>query len=806
MANLFKGYAQKSDFSGNLLKGVDPSDKILEEGQRYLSQWKDVSQGEGENQRNYLAALEAKFQAEEADRERNRKLESYFADGWGKALTKRHEGLIGNAEAKLTEAQETAKKLEGWSESAINLGVDAAKGYAKARRDFGMNLAIDLGLSWETVQGIQAADGVFDETYKGTNAAILEARKQGASWEQINQLHKLSFLGNQGFRVGAAMNVGENYANDAIIKYGGKEFDFKGTQRTLHWATQTANIEATEAILRQIRTFHINDVIENTGLKSQLITRYARESILRAEGRVKSTVREKHIKDQQELEQNKKLNLTRVKIAEGQEAYLKHITDQFGPNGENRAGVLAAEHNYQVGNIINGTIGPVEIELIKSMMIERDGVVKKYEHWFPKRAMELDAAFVDASTKTNASLQIATKNRNAKLASDTLILRNQLVNRDTPLEPARLSSMIAESNRLYGPDNIMSKMLVAQVTDHVSAANDSTYEPTLQKLRLQGMVTTSIVKSMMLSPENEANWMKIAKEQDKSQPNEAELKLLEDHVDARIEDILNSYGFEPEDVTSAALAAYVGKGRIKKYFTTYAQDPKLSRADVLTQALERFEADVKKDYKITMTGAGDTYAPHFGTFSLGAKRHPVPLSEVTASQFAANPKLPYEKVLLEPVTVREFFDNVAQGRNVGFPTDVSHYVSKFGIGPNGEVKMTELMFLEAQMKLIDPEFEIPPQLLQMHKVAFSQIKPEYQKLIVGAHQSTNGIHVALKYSGLDHKDASNSNNFADRNKTPYFNMFRNPEHYHPYLNLDPQGDSDKLDWTEMLMLGGSYGQ
>ena len=801
MANLFKGYAQKSDYSGNLLKGVDPSDKILEEGKRYLSQWKEVSQGEQQNQANYLAALEAKFQAEEADRARNRKLESYFADGWGKALTTRHEGLIKNAEAKLTASQEQAKKLEGWAESAVDIGVAGAKGFAKARQDFGMNLAIDLGLSWETAQGIQAAEGVLDETYKGTNAAILEARKRGASWEQINQIHKLSFLGNQGFRVGAAMNVGESYKNDAIIARGGDKFDFKGKSMNLWEATSTGNIEATQAILRKIRTAHLNEIKETTGLKDQLITKYAREKILSAEGRVISTVREKHIKDQQELEQNKLLNNNAVSIKNGPEFFLKNINNQIAEDGSNAAGVWKAEHNYTLGNITNGVIGPVEIEGIKNLPVTRNGVTKLYEHWWPDRAMAMDQALVTYNTKVNASLNQAEKNKNARLNNDTLILRNQLLNRETPLEPARLSSMIAEANRLYGPDNKMSQMLVAQVTDHVSEANDAIYEPTLQKLKSQGMVTTSIVKSMMLSPENEANWMKIAKEQDPKQPNEAELKLLEDHVDARIEDILHSYGFESEDVTSAALAAYVGKGRIKKYFTTYAQDPKLSRGQVLTQALERFEVDVKNDYKITTTGKGDTFAPHFGTFSLGAKRHAIPLSEMTAEQFAANPKLPYEKVLLEPVTVREFFDNVSQGRNVGFPTDVSHYVSKFGIGPNGEVKMTELMFLEAQMKLIDPEFEIPPQLLQMHKVAFNQINPEYQKLIVGAHQSTNGIHVALKYSGLNHKDAPTSNNFADRNTSAYFNMFRNPENMHPYMNLDPQGDPDKLDWTEMLMMG-----
>ena len=801
MANLFKGYAQKSDYAGNLLKGVDPSDKILEEGRRYLGQWKEVSQGEQQNQANYLAALEAKYQAEKEDRARNRKLESYFADGFAKALTVRHEGLIKNAEANLTASQEKAKKLEAFSESAMELGLAGAKGFAKARQDFGMNLAIDLGLSWETAQGIQAAEGVLDETYKGTNAAILEARKKGASWEQINQIHKLSFLGNQGFRVGAAMNVGESYKNDAIIKRGGDKFDFKGKSMNLWEATATGNIEATQAILRKIRTVHLNEIKETTGLKDQIIAKYAREKIISAEGRVISTVREKHVKDQQELEQNKLLNNNAVSIKNGPEFFLKNINNQIVEDGSNAAGVWKAEFNYTIGNIANGIIGPVEIEGIKNLPVTRDGVTKKFEHWWPDRALAMDQAFVAAETKRNATLQISKKTRDAELASNTLKLRNQLLNRDTPLEPARLATMIAESNRLYGEDNMMSKMLVSQVTDHVSEANDSIYEPTLQKLKAQGMVTTSIVKSMMLSPENEADWMKIAKEQDKSQPDEAELKLLEDHVEARVEDILDNYGFDPEDVTSSALAIYVGKARIKKYFTTYAQDPNLTRGQVLTQALERFEVDVEKDYKITTTGKGDTYKPHFGTFSLGAKRHAIPLSEVTSEQIAANPKLPYEKVLLDPVPVVKYFDDVAQGKNVGIPPEVSHYVSKFGIGPNGEVKMTELMFLEAQMKLINPDFEIPPHMLQIHKVAFSQIKPEYQKLIVGAHQSTNGIHVALKYSGFEHKDAPTSNNFADRNTSAYFNMFRNPKNMHPYMNLDPQGDPDKLDWTEMLMMG-----
>jgi len=802
MANLFKGYAQKSDYSGNLLKGQDPSDKILEEGKRYLSGWKEASQGNRQDQERYLIALEAKFQAEDADRKRNIKLESYFAEGFEKALTTRHEGLIKNAEDKLKASQATAKKLEGWSESAIDLGVKGAQGFAKARQDHGMNLAIDLGLSWNTAKGIQDATGVLDDTYQGTNAAVLEARKRGASWEQINQIHKLSWLGNQGFRVGVAMNAGEDYRVNGIIKKQSNKYDFKGRKMSLHDATAEGNIEAFEVIRQKIRTEYLNEVKENTGISNKLLSKYARESILRAEGRVRTTLMEKNAKAEQSKVQAEQAKLTETRIKEG--TYWEFVQKKFGPNGEGRAGVLAAEHNNQIDAITRGLIGPVEIEYLKNMEIEVDGKKVKYGNKFTKRALELDQALVNYNTKVIASDQLATKTRNAKLVKNTLLFRNELLNRDTPLEPARIASMIAESNRLYGPDNMMSKMLATFVTDHTSEANDTIYEDTLQKLKAQGMVTTSIVKSMMLSPENEADWMKIAKEQDKSQPDESELKILEDHVDGKIAEILKSFGFKPEEVSSSDLAAYVGKNRIKKYFTTQAQDGSLTRGEVLIRALERFEADIEKDYQITTTGKGDTYTPHFGTFSVGAKRHPVPLSEITSEHFAANPRLPYEKLLLDPVPIVKYFDDVAQGKNVGFPPEVSHYVSKFGIGPKGEVKMTELMFLEAQMKLINPDFEIPPHMLQMHKVAFSQIRPEYQKYIVGAHQSTNSVHVALKYSGLSHKDAPTTNNYADKNTTAYFNMVRNPANYHAYLNLDPEGDPDKLDWTELLV-GGAYG-
>ncbi len=804
MANLFKGYAQKSDFSGNLLKSQDPSDKILEEGRRYLGQWKEVSQGEQQNQINYLNALEAKFQAEEADRARNKKLESYFADGWEKALTKRHEGLIRNAESQLKATQNRAKKLEGWSDQAAQIGVDAAKGYAKARQDFGMNLAIDLGLSWDTAKGIQDATGVLDETYAGTNAAILEARKKGASWKQINQIHKLSFLGNQGFRVGVAMSAGENYKTNGLFKKQGVKYDFRGRKMSLNDATAEGNMEAYEVIRRNIRTDYMNEVVENTGISLKLLTKYARDNFIRDEGRIRTTLEEKSIKNEQGKIQAEQAELTRTRIKEG--TYWDYIQKKFGPNGEGRAGVLAAEHNNVIDAISRGLLNAEDVYRYLDMPIEVDGKTVKYGDKFHKRALEIQTALTGYHDTLGRNQQRDEKARKAKLTQDTFNFRNELLNRDTPLEPSRIATMIAEADRLYGPENSMSNMLATFVTDHQGEANDKVYETTLNKLKSQGMVTTSIVKSMMLSPENEADWLKIAKEQDKRQPNEAELKILEDHVDAKVSELLKKFGpFETKDVSSAALAIYAGKENIKKYFTMQAQTEGLSRGDVLIRAMEMFEADVQKNYQIKTTGANDTYAPHFPTFSVSAQRHPVPLSEITSDEFAVNPKLPYEKLFLKPVTVTKFFDDVAQGRNVGFPPEVSNFVSKFGIGPNGEVKMTELMFLEAQMKLINPDFEIPKHILQTHKISFNQIKPEYQKYIVGAHQNTNSTYVALKYSGLNHKDLKTSDNYSDRNDSSYFVAERSPANFHWYLNLDPAGETDKLDWTERLIMGGSYG-
>ena len=47
------GYSRQTTLGENLIQGEDPSDKILEEGKKYLQQWKTNSEAEQTNQKNY---------------------------------------------------------------------------------------------------------------------------------------------------------------------------------------------------------------------------------------------------------------------------------------------------------------------------------------------------------------------------------------------------------------------------------------------------------------------------------------------------------------------------------------------------------------------------------------------------------------------------------------------------------------------------------------------------------------------------------------------------------------------------------
>ena len=116
------GYSRQTTLGENLIQGEDPSDKILEEGKKYLQQWKTNSEAEQANQKNYLTALDNSFKLREASKDANEKLASYFRKGWGEALTKRHDQMLKNAEGKRDEATANKETLQ----KAFGIGGDFA--------------------------------------------------------------------------------------------------------------------------------------------------------------------------------------------------------------------------------------------------------------------------------------------------------------------------------------------------------------------------------------------------------------------------------------------------------------------------------------------------------------------------------------------------------------------------------------------------------------------------------------------------------------------------------------------------------
>ncbi len=180
MANLFNGgYSKQSTLEGNLIQGEDRSDRILEEGKRYLNQWKEVSEGERVNQERYLTALEKTFVQEKADRESNETLASFFRKGWGQALTKRHNQLLKNS----TDKADANVKFNEDLAKAFKIGGDIvgkkAQQIADKQVEFGRSLVVDLGLPKEMLDALKTTEDLGHEANKQNNNAIYQARKRG---------------------------------------------------------------------------------------------------------------------------------------------------------------------------------------------------------------------------------------------------------------------------------------------------------------------------------------------------------------------------------------------------------------------------------------------------------------------------------------------------------------------------------------------------------------------------------------------------------------------------------------------------
>jgi len=799
MANLFNGgYSKQSTLEGNLIQGEDRSDRILDEGKRYLQQWKEVSQGERLNQERYLTALEKTFVQEKADRESNENLASFFRKGWGEALTKRHNQLLKNSEAK---AAENVKFNEDLAK-AFKIGGDIvgkkAQQIADKQVDFGRSLTVDLGLPKEMLDALKTTEDLGHEANKQNNNAIYQARKRGYPEEQIAQLRDLNWWQKRGVAIGHAQHLGENYPN-LLITSEGKEYpskfgNSKGTI-SLGQAVAQSNVAGTRLALSKIK----EEFLQSTKDVSEAhLGKYVKPGIDRAEAQIIESVTKKAAKEANQAYEERKLATVVSAIKESPQSLYKIFEDESGENGEFRSAAWNNTTNYLIQGVKNGSLTRDHIVEWGELPFDGKEGSKTIEQHHAGRWTKLMTAVSEAEkaeAARNTSQEIV---RNSRVSKQTEDLRSAIEASENQPNRSELATMIAESNKMHGPDNKMSKMLMNFARDHVSEANDKVYKPWLDDLEAQGLLTPSIVEKANLTWVERAKYLKKANENSPYKASEDQIKLMDDYVEKKIERAINVFGLESKHVPSSAMALYEGKASLKRYFRTYAQKAGVNSQEVFDSAIAAWNADFKDNYQL-VEFQNNVRAPYFKNFAIGSKVSPVPLSEITTQELADNPNLLDQKLLVDGVGLKKFFDQATMGRFNGWPSDIMHLQSKIGLGPQGQV-MTEADIAIRQLEVlketgqVPKDYKLPPELMQAYKVGTGIIRPEWKKYICGSRCNRHSTAAALVYSGYETKETKDSglvaaspNGFSIFRQRPNMELYKTPA---------------DVDYAEYLINGG----
>ncbi len=799
MANLFNsGYSKQSTLEGNLIQGEDRSDRILDESKRYLQQWKEVSEGESANQERYLTALQNKFDAETNDRADNEKLASFFRKGWGEALTKRHNQLLKNAEDKSAANVKFNEQLA----KAFKIGGDIvgkkAQQIADKQVEFGRSLVVDLGLPREMLDALKTTEDLGHEANKQNNNAIYRARKLGYTEEQIAQLRDLNWFQKRGVAIGHAQHLGENYHN-LLITSEGKEYQskFGNSKGTISLGQEIAksNESGTKLALSKIKEEFLKSI---EGVSDAHLGKYVKPGIDRAEALVMEAVKKKAAKEAKEAYEGRKLATVVAAIKESPQNLYKIFEDESGENGEFRSAAWNNTTNYLIQGIKNGSLTREHILQWGELPFDGKEGSRNIANHHAGRWTKLMTAVSEAEraeATRNTSQEVVRKSQVSKQTED---LRAAIEASENPPNRSELATMIAEATKMHGKDNKMSKMLMNFARDHVSEANDKVYIPWLNDLEAQGLLTPSIVEKANLTWVNRAAYIKKANANSPYAATVDQIKMMDDYVEKKIERAINDFGLESKHVPSSAMALYEGKASLKRYFRTYAQKAGANSQEVYNAAIAAWNADFKENYQIVEFQNG-VRAPYFKNFAIGSKISPVPLSEITTQELADNPNLLDQKLLVDGVGLKKFFDQAAMGRFNGWPSDIMHLQSKIGLGPQGQV-MTEADIALRQLEVlketgqVPKDYKVPPELIQAYKVGTGVIRPEWKKHIYGSRSNKHSVAAALVYSGLETKESKDQGLVAASPNG--FSIFRQTQ------NMEQYPTANDATWIEFLINGG----
>ena len=780
--SLFKGYAQKTNLEGNLLKGEDPSDKILEEGRRYLSQWKDVAQGESESQRRYLAGLERKYQLEKADRERGHELERYYAGNFKKAIATRNQTLIDNAKQQQAWNDKRTKELAQFSPKIGNLIKQQAGNMMEAQREMGRNLVFEFGNDWDSIKAVQALDGDIRDHYQKGNSAVVELYKNGASFEQIDQVRRLNFFQRQGVREGRAIKAGEDFRSYQLSEWR-TEFDTSRGKVSLASATASQNSELLELAQSKIRSAYLKKYDD---ISDHLVAEHMRPYMIRGEGRVRESMLKDKGKAEREEYQKLRTNRLVVEVKKnGSKGFFDLIQLDAGINNENLSNAKREAFRDLNAAVASGQLSGTDAEgILRSKFLPRGEKEEVFvEHRFWKEALEVRQSIAKFDTEeaarlnSQATLQDAIWKKEARNIQDTIIANYEKLDRKT------LNEWYAKA-KFQGNTHAQS-VILSYIKDPQTEANDKTNIPFLENIEAKGLLTRSLVIQQGLSAAEQTKWLKKADAQDPTRATEKEISFFKTHVTRSIEERLQTQGLgaEAKNVASSASALDNGIAKMTRYFSDGMLQHNGNRELAKQYAQKAFEVDLANDYNVTLTktiNGVEVKAPHFSAFSVNAELRPYPLSEYTTAKVRENPNISKEELILQPHQVVKFFKDFEHGIYSNYPAEARHFVSKYmGLNPDGTPKMTELQFMLDQMRLLDPKFKFPDLMLEANTKAYEMINPELRRFVTGTHVTKDSVIVAQKFSRMDNdntKRSDDDNDLIDAYNKPVFTMYRDPKY------------------------------
>ena len=793
----FQGYAQSSSVEANTIKVHDPAKKILEEKRRKSDQMRRQGEAETKVRQDWIAAKRTSFEKEDAVRRSNEVLRKGFSADWQKGFSKQWETRIANAEAQAQAARNKKSTLEQVAHllpkaMAIEEQIDG-----KRRKDgmaLGNALSTKFGIDIENLDAIQNVKGNLRDLYAADTGAIAELREKGASFEEIQQIRKLSGYRRLGVQEAQLIRGKQsitnfwNNLNDKPLKLGGGlgEHSLVGAMRSgnKNQLVPAVNLEIEKQFLAQFE-----------GFDQDLIKLHLSDAINRQKARINAYTHENDMKraiaDQQE--EDKTLLETQINI-DGPQAFIDAIHIGSGPNNEYMSHSVEQNGNLVASLIEEGRLGDDFILKLKEHPVLPNGEKvevaygKRWGKWIDKFEASSAKFKKNQSAEINAKLALeeARFKLQASQAEDKIIAEYENITESDFVEMYRMATE-------FNPKNTHLKTTIDKYLGMKrGGVNDELGEPILFRLENNNMLTRAAVINQRMSPEKTNKWLKKADKLNPYKPSDEHDKGFKKEAELAVENILTRYGTKSEKVQSSSMARQYGVKMMRMYYKKAIIDGN-SPEQAQLNAISEFNKLLTTDsYKISERRNVDgklIQEPHFPAFQVTPKKFAYPFSQYTTEKFRKNPNIFKEELMGPAEDLIEWGYGVESGTSKGIPPWIYHLTSKMGTNPDGGQKISPALVAYEQLVLAvgrkRADELIPRDLLISAVQVENKIDPSWRSIMcLGPNEAQCGLYWS---------EQTQSNTIKPRPVTGNVNTFKSGSIYRDESGLS----DDALEFVKL---------